>query len=140
MLEQLVSQCQAVLSALWIASSVAFFALVGIWRAWATTKYLREALGREMRSNSSEQRRLIGLLYSRSNQMQRELLTSFLRAPTPTLADLVSSTERELRVRESGLHSGPPMTAGSDERTSELRTQDFFPPSPDSPTAPRSKR
>jgi hypothetical protein len=140
MLEQLVSQCQAVLSALWIASSVAFFALVGIWRAWATTKYLREALGREMHSNSFEQRRLIGLLYTRSSQMQRELLQSFLRAPTPTLAELVSNTERDLRVRESAPPFGRRTTADSGEQTTELRTSDFFTPSPDSPGTPRSNR
>jgi hypothetical protein len=131
MLEQL-ALCREIAWALWGVSWVAFSALVSTWRLWLTSRYLREALGREMRSNSSGQRKLIGLLYSRSNQMQRQLLESFLRAPTPTLADLVESTERELRVTASEKRSTPARTSVPppppmivDEPTVELTTRDF---------------
>lgn len=128
MLEQL-ALCREIAWALWVVSWVAFSALVSTWRLWLTSKYLREALGREMRSNSSAQRTLIAHLYSRSRLMQKELLESFLRAPTPTLHDLVESTERELRVRASRPPSAPARTPVPpprlDEPTIELTTRDF---------------
>lgn len=140
MLQQL-ALCREMAWVLWGVSWVAFSALLAIWRLSLTTTYLREALARERRSNSSEQRRLIGWLYTRSNQMQRELLESFLRAPTPSLSELVESTERELRVRASRPPSAPPLTtAVSDDATVELTTKDFTRHSWDSPGGPRNKR
>jgi hypothetical protein len=132
MLQQL-ALCREIAWVLWGVSWVAFSALVSTWRLWLTSRYLREALGREMRSNSSGQRKLIGLLYSRSSQMQKQLLESFLRAPTPTLEDLVESTERELRVTASAKRSTPARTSVQpqppplirDDQTIELTTRDF---------------
>lgn len=139
MLEQL-AICREILWVLWGVSWVAFSALVNTWRLWLTSKYLREALGRETRSNSAAQRTLISWLYSRSGQMQRELLASFLRAPTPTLSDLVESTERELRVRASKQPLRPLTTAVCADETVELTTRDFIRHSRDSTEDPRNRR
>lgn len=142
-LELLLDQCKVAISAFWIAASVGCSALVAIWRLWLTTRYLREALGRELRSNSAAQRTLIAHLYSRSRLMQKELLESFLRAPTPTLHDLVESTERELRVRASRPPSVPsnrPLTGAMDEETIQLNTGDFTPHSLGSRATPRNRQ
>ncbi len=49
---------------------------------WRRTLYLQEALRRE------QQRRI-----DEANAMQKRLLESFLRGPTPTLRELVDDTE-----------------------------------------------
>lgn len=138
-LELLLVQCRGALWALWVVSWVAFSALVSTWRLSLRTKYLREALAREMRSNSSEQKKLIGESYKRCEQMRKELLERFLRAPTPTLSDLVESTERELQVRASRPPSAP-LTPAVSENTIELNTADFTQHSRGFRATPRNDR
>lgn len=139
MLQQL-ALCREMAWALWAVSWVAFSALVSTWRLFLTTRYMREALAREMRSTSLDKRKLIGWLYTRSNQMQRETMESFLRAPTPTLSELVESTERELRVRASRPPSPPLTTAVCADETVELTTKDFTQHSLGLPADPRNRR
>lgn len=97
------------------------------WRLWLTTRYLKEALAREVRSSSSAQRSTIGGSFRICNELQRSLLETFLRAPVPTLRDLVESTEREFQARESARRSAAPTDwTGDDEGTQELMTRDFI--------------
>jgi hypothetical protein len=78
------------------------FSLLGLaWKNWITTKYLREALARGERLHTEQQRSLIADCFSRCNQMQRDLLQTFLQEPTPTLRDLVERTDREFSARAS---------------------------------------
>lgn len=71
------------------------------WQLYRTNRYLKEALERERVSSSERERQLIrGFSRSFSTKVQ-SLLESFLRAPTPTLHELVASTEAEFRARAS---------------------------------------
>ncbi len=83
------------------------------WRNSLTTKYLREALARGERLNTEQQRKLIADCFSRCNMMQKDLLQTFLREPTPTLRDLVERTDREFSAKASrprSEDSDPPTT------------------------------
>lgn len=68
--------------------------LVGLWwikltcQLYRRTRYLEELLRREQRRN-----------IERHNAMQRRLLEAFLRAPTPTLRQLVDDTETESEMK-----------------------------------------
>ena len=119
----LLDPCQALLSAFWIAVSVAFSSLVVTWRVLLTNKYLTEALEREARTCSEEKRRLIDWCFKRSNAMQKSLWESFLREPVPTLDNLVERTERAWSLKQSARRSAPPR----EESTIELTTRDIDP-------------
>lgn len=113
--------CQLIAQAFWLVLG-AGLSLLGItWRLFRTTRYLKEALARDQRSSFERERRTTAEVFRQCNSMQRSLLESFLRAPTPTLRDLVESTEREYRARASA----PP--SGENDTTMELRTSDFTP-------------
>ncbi len=111
--------CSVLAQAFWLLLGAGLSLLGVTWQLFRTKRYLREALAREMRSNSSQQRALINECYRVSNEMQRSLLETFLREPTPTLRDLVESTERRFRARASE----PP--SGESESTIQLTTRDF---------------
>jgi hypothetical protein len=85
-------------------------------------------LVRERASNLRDQSRTISECFATCNAQQKSLLESFLRAPTPTLHDLVASTEREFRAKESQKRSARPTDWESDdERTIQTTTRDFIP-------------
>ena len=98
-------QCEAAVRGFLLLLGVVCSLLVLIWRRSLTTRYLAEALARELRENTAQQRRLIADCFSRCNTMQRDLLQTFLREPTPTLRDLVERTDREFSAKASGTWS-----------------------------------
>jgi hypothetical protein len=114
--------CQEVSRALLIALGVALGAgcssLLITWRLYRTTRYLKEALDRVQRSGSERLRTAIANFYRLSNERQKQLLESFLRAPVPTLQDLVNRTEEQYKLRRSTKPYG-------EEETIELRTKDL---------------
>ncbi len=116
--------CQEVSRALLIALGVVFGAgcssLLLTWRLYRTTRYLKEALARELRSSIGKQRQLVISSSKLSSSITRNLLETFLREPVPSLSDLVERTEREFRLRASARRSE------EDEQTEELRTSDFI--------------
>jgi hypothetical protein len=113
--------CQIVAQAFWLVLGAGLSSLGITWRLFRTTRYLKEALVREQRSSIERERRRIAESYRTFNALQRSLLESFLREPTPTLRDLVERTEREFQARASE----PP--SGESDSTMELRTRDFIP-------------
>ena len=58
------------------------------YRLWRRTRYLTELLAR------AEQRSL-----DQQNAMQKRLLETFTRAPTPTLSDLAQRTEEDFTLK-----------------------------------------
>jgi len=67
---------------LFVALSVGLWWIKLTFCLWRRTIYLQEALRREQRKRIDE-----------ANAMQKRLLESFLRGPTPTLRELVDDTE-----------------------------------------------
>lgn len=93
--------------------------LLGVtWRLYLTNRYCNELLVRLQRSSSERLRTAIANFYRLSNERQKSLLESFLRAPVPTLSDLVNRTEEEYKLRRSEKPYG-------EEETIELRTRDL---------------
>ncbi len=113
--------CSIIAQAFWLVLGAGLSSLGITWRLYRTTRFLREALGREQRSSIERERRRIAASYRTFNALQRSLLESFLREPTPTLRDLVERTEREFQARASE----PP--SEDSNSTMELRTRDFIP-------------
>jgi len=101
---------------LWGACS----ALVVTWRLFLTNRYLREALAREQRRHTAAERALLSSNFARCSAMQRGLLESFLREPTPTLNDLAGSTDNEFQLTPSDQHS-------EDSQTREFRKNRLTP-------------
>ena len=110
--------CTWALQAFWLVLGVACSLLITTWRLYLTKRYLSEGLARVQRSGSERLRIAIASFYHLSNERQKSLLESFLRAPVPTLNDLVQRTEDELRLRSSRQPYG-------EEETIELRTKDL---------------
>lgn len=110
--------CGWAIQAFWLVLGVGCSLLLNTYRQWRTNKYLNEALARVQRSGSERLRTAIASFYRLSNERQKTLLESFLRAPVPTLQDLVSRTEEEYKLRRSTLPYG-------EEQTIELRTRDL---------------
>lgn len=69
------------------------------WSLWRRTRYLEGLCFRE------QQKRIAEL-----NAMQKQLLEAFLRAPVPSLSELVDRTEEEWSLRSSPSRSGSPPT------------------------------
>ncbi len=116
--------------ALWSAWLVAFSLLIATWRLFLSRRYLHAALVRMQHSGFEKRRLQVRKHCEALNSMQRNLLQHFLTAPTPTLYNLVESTEAEWRARRSKLQSEDPRAARtwSDDnlRTTELQTSDFI--------------
>ena len=106
--------------AFWLLAGAGFGLLTVTWALFRRVKYLRAALVRVQleRTRSEKEHRM--QLFARLNTMQRDLLESFLREPTPTLNDLVEHTERAWRARQS-----VPPSVDPEGETYELRTRDL---------------
>lgn len=116
--------CALQAKAFWLALGVGLSLLGLTWRLFRRVRYLRALLDLERASASNRQKSLIESMLARLNAMQKTLLQSFLQEPTPTLSDLVESTERRFSARASRPPSAPERTP-PDESTVELTTKDF---------------
>lgn len=112
--------CNLVGQAFLLVLGAALSVLVITWRLWLTTRYLKEALARELRSSFAKQKSLVISNSTRSSNITRSLLEIFLREPVPNLRDLVERTEREFQLRASA----QPSEESTD--TIEMRTSDFI--------------
>jgi hypothetical protein len=101
---------------LWGACSL----LAVTWRLFLTNRYLREGLAREQQRHIATERAQLNSNFGRHNALQKSLLESFLREPTPTLQDLAGSTDSEYRLTPSD-----PRSAENDP--SGLRTRRLTP-------------
>lgn len=117
--------CSIVAQVAWAVFGAVCSVLVITWRLWLTTKYLREALAREMRSNFAKQRQQVIFSSKHSSNTIRSMLEIFLREPVPNLKDLVERTEREFQLRASERLSG--VDDLETMKTQELNTRDFIP-------------
>jgi len=113
--------CQLIAQAFWLVLGGGLSLLGITWQLFRTRRYLREALAREQQRHIAIERGLLNSNFAKLNGLQRSLLESFLREPTPSLSDLVERTEREWRAKASV----PPSEAT--DPTIELRTGDIIP-------------
>ena len=119
--------CELQAKAFWLALGVGLSLLGLTWQLFRRVRYLRALLELERRESSSKQRSLTESMLARLNAMQKTLLQSFLQDPTPTLSDLVESTERKFSARASRPPSAPDRTPPDDSTTINLTTKDFIP-------------
>jgi len=113
--------CRIIAQAFWLVLGVGL-SLVGLtWQLWRRTRYLTAALDQELASSTAREKHLIAESLRIFNSTQRSLLEKFLREPTPTLRDLVESTDREFRARASAAQSE------ESDATMELSTRHFIP-------------
>lgn len=110
--------CRLIAWASWAVLWGACSALAVTWRLFLTNRYLREALERQQRRHSAIEREQQSSNFAKLNALQRSLLESFLREPTPTLQDLAGSTDNEFRLTPSDPRS---------EEISEARTRRLTP-------------
>jgi hypothetical protein len=120
------SLCRIISWVAWVVLWGACSLLVVTWRLFLTNRYLREGLEREQQRHTAIERALLNSSFKQCNGLQRSLLESFLREPTPTLHNLVESTEKEWRARRSTPPS-PPRQDWTDDTdpTMDLRTSDL---------------
>lgn len=110
---------QILAQAFWLVFGALCSSLMLTWQLFRRARYLRALLARERGESTRRESALIANSYRERNELQRNLLESFLREPVPTLSDLVERTERAFQARASR----PPSEA-SDE-TIELQTRDL---------------
>lgn len=120
------SLCRIISWVAWVVLWGACSLLVITWRLFLTNRYLREGLEREQQRHTAIERGLLSSSFRRCNELQKSLLESFLREPTPTLERLVADTEAQWRARQSVPPSPPRQDWKDDEdSTTELRTSDL---------------
>lgn len=125
---QLLELCAMVTQAFWLALGAGLSSLLLFWRQWRTTRYLKEALARQQRSDFVQQQAIIRRSYARWNELQKSLLERFLRDPVPTLNDLAEPTAPEFSLKPSARPSAAPpapRVQRSSDETTELETKDL---------------
>lgn len=114
--------CEWQSQAFWFVLGGGCSSLSVIWQLFRRVRYLRGLLERERAASMRRENELIARTYKERNELQRNLLESFLREPVPTLSELVERTERAFQARASR-----PPYAASDDETMELSTKDLIP-------------
>jgi hypothetical protein len=109
--------CAFQAKAFWLLLGVGFSLLTLTWRLFQRKRYLVALLERERRTSAQKYAELLSNSSRQFAELQRSLLESFLREPTPTLRDLVERTEREWQARASGMPS---------DETIQLTTRDLI--------------
>lgn len=113
--------CSILAQVFWLVLG-AGLSLAGVtWQLFRTKRYLAEALERERLSSTAREKLLIGNFSKTFHSRVQSLLESFLREPTPTLHDLVESTERKFRARAYEQRST------ESDSTIQLTTRDLIP-------------
>lgn len=103
--------------AFWLLLGVGFSLLTLTLKLFQRKRYLVVLLERERRMSAQKYAALLSNSSKQFAELQRELLESFLREPTPTLRDLVERTDQEWRARASETPS---------DETIQLTTRDLI--------------